>query len=489
MSRRPLPSLLLVALATACSAPTEVNVGPIGTGPAGRAVLSGNIALSRTLTADTIYTLSGVVTVASGATLTVRPGTRVVGDSATPGSALVVLRGGRLVAVGTANTPIVFTSARSQGNRRPGDWAGIHIIGNASSNRTAGAVTDTAIGSRSWGGGVDDADSSGALRYVRVEFAGLSVGGAAGSDREVPALGLYAVGRRTVLEFVQVLAAADDAFGWFGGTVDGRNLVAYEAGDDLFDWADGYRGRNRFVVGYMSQRIAARDETAGRGPDRSGFEGDGCGGSATGTAGCPGGPSAAAVQTLTRPAFANFTLVGPNTTNSGEGADDGLTHGVGIRLRRATGGTFVNGIVARWPNRALTVRDQATDTLVVRDSLSVRALFFAGNASNYDAVTPTSGGRSDSARFAARGNVSSELSATSLFVQLEPPSLDFTPQAGTQAGAQARTSGLATFTPPVATRLSSPPWFGGAITGTSHVGAVDPTALNWTSGWTTYFRS
>lgn len=200
--------------------------------------LEGNITANRTLTKDTVYLLKGYVKVQNGATLTIQAGTRIVGDSTTPGSSLWILRGGKIQATGTATEPIVFTSQRAVGNRKPGDWGGIIMVGNGIINRTGTINTEGPAGvAENYGGGNNNADNSGTLRYVRIEFAGFDVSGGAGS--ELNGLSMYAIGSGTVIEYVQVLSGLDDSFEWWGGAVDGRYLVSYESGDDHFDWTEG----------------------------------------------------------------------------------------------------------------------------------------------------------------------------------------------------------------------------------------------------------
>ena len=237
----------------------------------------------------------------------------------------------------------MFTSGKPAGSRAPGDWGGILIIGNGVINRTPPVLTEGPQGiTEDYSGGTDNADNSGTLRYVRIEFAGYDV--SAGNGQELNSLSMYAVGSGTTLEYVQSLAGLDDSFEWWGGAVDGRYLVSYESGDDHFDWTEGYRGRNQFLIGFQSTRI---NPAAGAGvlaTDPEGFEADGCNG-----AGCALG---FATQPFSVPVFANFTLVGPGTgTTITSGGD------VGMVLRRGTGGYLTNGIVARWQRQGLSVRD------------------------------------------------------------------------------------------------------------------------------------
>ncbi len=305
--------------------------------------LTGSISADRTLFADTLYVLSGYVKVASGATLTIEPGTTIIGDVAVAGSSLWILRGAQIQAEGTADAPIVFTSGRPVGSRAPGDWGGLLIIGNGIINRAPPVLTEGPQGvTETYSGGTDNTDDSGTLRYVRIEFAGYDVSGGAG--QELNSLSLYAVGSGTTLEYVQTLAGLDDGFEWWGGAVDGRFLVSYESGDEHFDWTEGFRGRNQFVIGFQSVRL---DPASGAGvlaSDPEGIEADGCNGD-----GCTAG---FASTPFSIPVFANFTLIGPGTATTPSASGD-----VGLVLRRGTGGYLTNGIVARWQSQGLSVRD------------------------------------------------------------------------------------------------------------------------------------
>ena len=127
-----------------------------------------------------------------------------------------------------------------------------------------------------YSGGTDNADNSGTLRYVRIEFGGYDVSGGAG--QELNSLSMYAVGSGTTLEFVQTLAGLDDGFEWWGGAVDGRYLVSYESGDEHFDWTEGYRGRNQFLIGFQSTRLDPAADAGQLSSDPEGFEADGCNG-------------------------------------------------------------------------------------------------------------------------------------------------------------------------------------------------------------------
>jgi hypothetical protein len=428
--------------------------------------LSGNITTSRTLHNDTVYTLSGYVKVQSGAVLTVEPGTRIIGDTTVPGSSLWILRGARVEANGSAAQPIVFTSARSAGNRRPGDWGGIVIIGNATINRTGATIlTEGPAGvSENYAGGTDDNSNSGTLRYVRVEFAGYDV--SAGAGQELNGVTFYAVGRGTVVEYVQVISGLDDSFEWFGGTVDGRYLVSYESGDDHFDWSEGYRGRNQFLIALQTQRLNPAPGTGTVSSDPRGFEGDGCD---PGVSGCSITPGSASTP-FSMPVFANFTIIGAGNVaalpNDGNG---------GV-WRRGTGGMFYNGVIARWKGTAINIRDQWTDTLLQqRDSLHIRSVLLAQNGANYD----TTSNFGQAPKFATSSHVTYGTSVavdTLLGISLNPAGLDWTPKAGSPANSGGSTVPAA--------RVAG--FFGSSWANTTYLGAADPNGTKWWQGWTTY---
>ena len=450
---------------------TEVSV-TLGAAPV--FTLSGNITANRTLDRDTIWELSGFVKVANGVTLTIESGTKIVGDQGTAGSALFILRGARIEANGTAAAPIVFTSEKAAGQRARGDWGGLIIVGNGQINRSGtvileGSAADVPNGGQpgiNYGGGTvaGDAESSGTLRYTRVEFAGYAVA----SGNELNSFTFAAVGSGTTLENLQSVMGLDDSFEWFGGTVNGRYLVSYESGDDHFDAAEGYRGKNQFLIALQS----TRGDPGGNDPQ--GFEVDGCAGG-----GCtaPAGGSAESSQPYNMPVFANFTLVG-----TGDNTITGTGGGVGMVLRRGTGGTYINGIVARWPRKGISVRDSTTFNREAADSLIVSNVLLAENA----------GGNFDSAAvktlLGATGLEESAATTASLFLTFPATidnnttgaSFDWTPAAASPAA----TGGLNAFTGLIAARNT-----GNFITPTPYRGAAAPGGPKWWQGWTAYYRN
>jgi hypothetical protein len=204
-------------------------------------VVTGDVSANETWTSGNYYVLRGAVFVRSGSTLNIQAGTRVIGESGSVGT-LIVERGGRLNAIGTATAPIVFTSDQPIGQRGRGDWGGIIINGRAPINFGTGEAAgegDTGVY-----GGTDPNDNSGVLSYVRVEFAGIEFS----PDNELNGIAFQAVGRGTRVDHVQSHLSRDDAMEWFGGTVDGKYLVMSGAADDSVDWTFGWSGRLQYVA-------------------------------------------------------------------------------------------------------------------------------------------------------------------------------------------------------------------------------------------------
>jgi hypothetical protein len=439
-----------------------------------QAVIGANITASRTLSSDTVYVLSGYIKVTNGATLTIQPGTKVVGDTNVVGSSLWILRGAKIVANGSVAQPIVFTSQRSAGNRKPGDWGGVIIIGNGIINRTGATILTeggAAGQAENYAGGTDNNDSSGVLRYVRIEFAGYDV--SSGAGQELNSLSSYAVGRRTVYEYVQTMAGLDDSYEWWGGAVDGRYLVSYESGDDHFDWTEGYQGRNQFLIAFQSQRLTPRPGAGVFSSDPRGFEGDGCDPAVTGCTLTATGAS----TPYSMPVFANFTMIG---TGQLAGIPNDGNGGV---WRRGTGGTILNGVLARWKGIAINIRDAWTDSLFVasggKDSLQITNTLLAQNGFNFDTVGAGFAQTTNwnAGRLATIQQYASNVAVDTLLgISLNPAGLDWTPK-----GTAPVTSGAGTA--PTA-RVAA--YFGGTWVNTTYLGAADPAGTKWWQGWTSY---
>ena len=428
--------------------------------------VSTDITANRRFDSDSVYVLGAFVHVANGATLTIEEGTRIEG---LPNSALFILRGARILAIGTADKPIVFTSSRPAGQRQPGDWGGLIIVGNGIINRADPILVEgTNTGGTNYGvtysGGTNNADDSGELRYVRVEFAGF----APVPDQELNAFTFAAVGRGTRLSYLQAMAGLDDSFEFFGGAVDTNHLVSYESGDDHFDMSEGYHGRNQFLIAYQDTIIPPRNGAGNTSVDPQGIENDGCNGP-----NCVNGFNSAP---FTVPVIANFTIVGLRNTPVSIPAAGGR----GAVLRRGTGGFYVNGIFARW-SVAIAIRDAATNDRFAVDSLGIRNILSVENGALFE-----TGAERYSVNEAANAIESSNATTASLFTAFPAPtaaqtaaSFDWTPAAGSPA----RTGGLTTFTGALQSLA------GTAVTPTAYRGAVDPAGAKWWQGWTVYYRN
>ena len=431
------------------------------------ATISANITSDRTLYADTTYTLQGFIRVANGATLTIQAGTTILGDFDTVGSSLFILRGARIVAEGTASDPIVFTSSRPEGQRQAGDWGGLVIVGNGIINRgqpviLEGSDTGASNPAVDYSGGTDNADDSGVLRYVRVEFAGF----ATAPDAELNTFTFAAVGSGTEVEYVQGLVGLDDTFEFFGGAMDGKYLVSYEAGDDHFDMSEGYVGRLQYVIAHQSRQIIPRPAAGNPSSDPQGIENDGCAG-----ANCLNGQTS---EPFNIPMVANFTLVGPPT-----GVFSGTSGGIGMMLRRGTGGYYVNGVVARWERAAISLRDQTTLDRITAGDLALSNILVAQTGPTFQ---PQTGSTVQGTVDLAANNIEEAAgTAASLFTSLVTPptavgQLDWSPATGSPIA----TGGLETFTGAIATKA------GTFVTPTAFRGAADPAGPKWWENWTNY---
>jgi hypothetical protein len=300
--------------------------------------LTGTINTTTTLTADKVWTLKGYVYVTDGAKLIIQPGTTIISDISEKG-ALCIERGAQIIAEGTATKPIVFTSGRPAGERTPGDWGGIVILGRAKTNRTSEPIIEGGIG-RPFGG-TNDLDNSGVLKYVRIEYAGI----AAMPNSEINALTLGGVGSGTIIDNVQTIYANDDAFEFFGGTVNARNLYAYATADDDFDFDFGYTGT-------ITNGVAKRDpQFVDNGDAGNGIE---CDNDGTGSTATP----------YTHPKLFNMILIGPNTSTAL------ANHNLGLRFRRATQFTMKNSIIWGWMKGGLSLESNETAQFV-KDGVSV----------------------------------------------------------------------------------------------------------------------
>lgn len=285
-------------------------------------VIEGNV----TWTANKIYRLKGYVrvgeeavfgTITKTGVLTIEAGTVIIGDKGTKGT-LVVQRGSKLIANGTASAPIVFTSAEGVGSRAPGDWGGVVICGKAPNNLTG--TIELEGGYKGFHGGTAADDNSGSLKYVRIEYAGIPLN----PNQEINSLTMGSVGSGTTLEYIQASFGLDDSFEWFGGTVNAKYLIAYKGTDDDFDVDNGYVGNVQFGLGYRDGNLA---DASGS----NGFEVD------NNSAGDAATPFSAAT-------FANISIIGAKGTSSSY-LDNNFQNGAQLRRNNKLKvyNTFITG--------------------------------------------------------------------------------------------------------------------------------------------------
>lgn len=223
--------------------------------------LKGNVEANITLSSDQDWILTGELAVKSGFTLTIEEGTTIKANVGGTNVYVVVEQGAKIMADGTATAPIRFTSSAS--NPRAGDWGGILINGFA---KISGGGTSTTEVLPLTYGGTNDADNSGVLDYVIIEYTGARING----EKEFNGLTLYGVGSETQISNVVINKGDDDGIEWFGGTVSVQNLLVVDSRDDLFDWTQGWRSKgNSNWYGVRTLGYTAVSE------DPRGIEGDG----------------------------------------------------------------------------------------------------------------------------------------------------------------------------------------------------------------------
>jgi hypothetical protein len=309
--------------------------------------LRGRFTSDVVLTNDTYWVLRGAVFIQEPARLVIQPGTRIIGETATRGT-LVIDRGAQIIADGTRQQPIVFTSDQPIGQRGRGDWGGLIINGRAPVNLPGGV----GIGEGDTGvyGGSDPNDSSGILRFVRVEFAGIEFS----PDNELNGIAFQGVGRGTIVDHIQVSFNKDDGIEMFGGSVDIKRAVLTAIGDDSIDWTFGWNGRLQFAI------VQQRGDDGDRGieADNNGNNND--------------------LLPRSNPTLYNVTMVGdPGTTFGAES----LT---GMTLREGTAGTLRNFIVTGFKTTGVAVSNPATLQQVASGALSLsHSIFFGNVGSNF----------------------------------------------------------------------------------------------------------
>jgi len=321
--------------------------------------ISAAITKDRHFVADTIYILTGLIdlgtdtkdapgkslpTVKATATLTIDPGTVIYGAPGTPGGGLIVHRGSKIIAEGTAENPIIFTSKANPGAGKTGDWAGLVLCGKAFNNiKNSGSTGVDGVeelegaygGYHGNGAESDDADNSGTLKYVRVEFAGYPIN----PNQEINGITFGSVGSGTTIDYVQVSYSNDDSYEWFGGKVNASHLIAYKGVDDDFDTDNGFSGRVQFGLGIRDAQTADQSGS-------NGFESDNDSHGSTN-------------QPFTDATFANMTIIGgkkaQNTTID-------IQFQNGAQIRRNSRIDLINVFITAYPN-GIYLDDQAAGTI------------------------------------------------------------------------------------------------------------------------------
>jgi hypothetical protein len=342
----PLSMLSLFLLVFACK---KIDNGTDTPTPTNKEVVevSGTISANTTWAESKKYLLKGFVYVAEGVTLTIEAGTIIKGDKDTKGS-LIVKSGAKILAQGTVQKPIVFTSNQPKGTRSYGDWGGIILLGKAKVNKSPATVEGENV---STFGGIDDADNSGILKYVRIEFAGIAFE----PDKEINGLTFGGVGRGTTIDYVQVSYSGDDSFEWFGGTVNAKHLIAFRGLDDDFDTDNGYSGNVQFGFALRDPNIADQCSCS----SSNGFESDNDG---SGTDATP----------QTNASFANMSIV------IGQGTVNGK-YNAGALIRRNSAISLYNTLISgAYPKAGLEFNGSASQANFKNGKSEIKGLVLNG---------------------------------------------------------------------------------------------------------------
>jgi len=299
------------------------------------------------------YLLNGWVYVKSGATLTIKPGVVIRGDK-TNKAAIIVEKGGKIIANGTETEPIVFTSNQPAGSRTYGDWGGIILCGQAPINTLTGSATiEGGVGS-TYGGTIAN-DNSGSLKYVRIEFPGIAFV----TNSEINGLTMGGVGSETVIDNIQVSYSGDDSFEWFGGTVNCKHLIALRGWDDDFDTDFGYSGMVQYAVALRDPSVADQSKS-------NCFESDNDG---TGTSNTP----------LTSAIFSNVSSFGPKATAT---TTINSLYQSAMHIRRNSKLKIFNSVFAGWPS-GLQIDGNSTQAGAISGDLKLQNTILAGMNNNF----------------------------------------------------------------------------------------------------------
>lgn len=315
-------------------------------------ILEGRIIQNLTLKAGYTYKLRGLVYVTNGAILTIEPGTKIVGELNKNG-ALIITRGAKIIANGTVDKPIVFTSEAATPQR--GDWAGVVLLGQAPNNSSfngvdgigeieGGVNNSDGLGLYGLGATSNLADNSGVLRYVRIEYAGYAFL----PDKEINGLTFGGVGNQTVVDYVQVSYANDDSFEWFGGSVNCKHLISFRTLDDDFDTDNGYNGKVQFgislrdsAIADISKSEAFESDNDANGSDRKTF---------LPSIAVSANNLVAIAPVKTSAVFSNMTVMGPKVTSTSVGNSLFLC---AAQIRRNSEISIFNSLILGWGEGAV----------------------------------------------------------------------------------------------------------------------------------------
>jgi len=446
-----LGSLALLGLAS-CSKNDDKGSKPAP--PATNADVRGSITKDTHWTAGVTYRIRGYVYVDNNATLTIDPGTKIVSNKDSSG-VLIIYKGSKINAAGTAAKPIVFTSAEA--SPKPGDFGGLVVVGKATGNGNHAVIEGGVDVAHQLFGGTDDADNSGVLQYIRIEYAGKAVN----PGDEVNGLSMYTVGSGTVVDHIEVLRGLDDAFEFFGGTFNAKYLLAYNNADDDFDLDDGYRGKIQFGISIKDPAFTDNKGTSG--DISNNFEVD----NTTDAKGY-------LLTPVTSPVLSNFTAIGPNNA-TGVSAD----YGYNMRWRRGSKFTLANSIVLGGQKAGLDIDNDVTAQLYIAGTSGFLNSLLQSYGANYkvDKLTNTALLTADGLKALVETRDKSKTFATAADIGLTDPFNNTAPNLLPKVGSAAITA-TAAFT---ASALTD-----SFFTKTTYVGAVDP-ANDWSkASWIVY---
>jgi len=324
------------------------------------------------------YLLSGYVFVDSLVTLNIPAGTVIKGDKETKGT-LIIKRGGKMKAIGTNSDPIIFTSEVAAGSRAAGDWGGVVICGSAPNNLGNNVQLEGNYGA--YHGGTNPTDNSGTIKFVRIEFAGIALN----PNQEINGLTMGSVGSGTVLHHIQVSFGGDDAFEWFGGSVNSRYLIAYNTVDDMFDTDNGFSGFNQWGIGLSNASIADVSKS-------NGFESDN---NSTGSTATP----------RTTAIFSNYAVFGPyNPDNAGAAVTSiSSNFASAAHLRRSSRIGIHNSVFVGFPKGLLLDGTTTLSDAVANTTGANTSVTFANNI--FSNINPVGGSVTGGALYSTSGTV------------------------------------------------------------------------------------